>query len=234
MTMHTDSRAGMVRIVAEGLFGGEVAEHLSTLLHGDGRTAQVAHGPLGARLADFMTGGAACVRISWRDIGDEFDEFADAATAAGRPFLPVAFAHPYVRVGPAVVPGLAPCHACYSARVRQFADEGDSVNDECEQALSRDARLGVTGYPPHVAAMAAGLALAMLGPVDDACAQVRVGQLARIDCGTDVIRTWRVTPVHGCLACGPLTNDEARAKARRDRLRSLARPATGEAPGKER
>jgi bacteriocin biosynthesis cyclodehydratase domain-containing protein len=233
MTARTDSREGGVRIVADGRFGAEVAEHLAALLRVDGRGVQVAPGPLGAGLADFLAGGELCVRASWRDIDAEFAEFADAAMTARRAFVPVAFAHPYVRVGPAIAAGLAPCHGCYSIRARQFADAEDSVNDECERALGRDPRLGVSGHPPHVAAMAAGLVLGMLTPPGAPGAPVRAGRLVRIDCGTDEVRTWPVVSVHGCPVCGPVADHEAWAKVRRDRLRGLVRPATGDARGEE-
>jgi bacteriocin biosynthesis cyclodehydratase domain-containing protein len=231
MSSRADTPTHVVRIVADGAFGREVADHLAALLWLTGRAASVDPVPLDGDPSGLFSGADACVRASWRDIRAEWNESAEAALIAGRTFLPIAFAHPYVRVGPAVAPGLAPCHRCYSLRARQHANlvgDPNPVNDEYERALARDVRLGVTGYPPHIAAMAAGLAVTMLGA---AGGRPLVGWVARIDCGTDEVQNWRVIPTHGCQVCGPDLEPEARAKARRDRLRTLARPPVGDDSG---
>ncbi len=231
MSTRVDRPIGLVRIATDGAFGAEVAGHLADLLQLAGGSAEVVPEPPAGELAGFVSGVDVCVRASWRDVLAESAQLATAALTAGRTFLPVAFAHPYVRVGPLVVPGRAPCHRCYAVRVRQHANavgEQNAVNDAYERALRRDPGLGVTGYPPHVAAIAAGLAFDMLVALDGV---PRTGWVARVDCGTDEVRRWRLSPATACPVCGPDTDPEARAKLRRDRLRALARPPGAPADG---
>jgi bacteriocin biosynthesis cyclodehydratase domain-containing protein len=232
MTITEDEGVRQVRIVADGPFGSAVADQLSDLLAIAGCTARVARTPLDGPATGFMSGGDFSIRASWRDVRAELDEFAAAAAASGRPWLPVTSAHPYVRIGPAVVPGLAPCYACYSARVRQHADAagtlgslgGLGLGDQLQDAFTQLSELGVTGHPPHVAAVAAGLALIMLRAACGGDAPATAGRVALIDCDTDAIRWWQVIPAHGCPECGPAADHEAVGKARRDVLRALAIP----------
>lgn len=217
-----------VQILADGRFGDAVARDLVRLLAMSGRTARVVS-ERPRQLGSFVAAGELAVYASWRDVAAEFEEFSEAARTARRPWLPVAFAHPHVRVGPAVVPGLAPCYACYSIRVRQHSwAAGRDRDADVEQALNGDSRLGVEGFPPHIAAMAAGLGLAMLGAVTG---RARVGQVGLIDCDTDMIRRWRVVAADACPGCGPAAPaGAARARAARDSLLTLAGQASGMAP----
>jgi bacteriocin biosynthesis cyclodehydratase domain-containing protein len=214
-----------IQILADGRFGDAVAGGLVRLLTMSGRTARVVS-ERPRELSSFLAADGLAIYASWRDVAAEFEEFADAAKTAQRPWLPVAFSHPHIRVGPAVVPGLAPCYACYSIRVRQHSwVSGLGRDADLEQALNGDRQLGVEGFPPHVAAMAAGLTLAMLGA---AAGQAQVGQVGLIDCDTDSIRLWQVVPVDACPVCGATAPAaEARAKAARESLLGVASQATG-------
>ena len=214
-----------IRILADGRFGDAVAGEIVRLLTMSGHSAWVVS-ERPRELGSFLEAGGPAIYASWRDAAAEFQEFAAAARTAQRPWLPVAFSHPHVRVGPAVVPGLAPCYACFSVRARQHSwASGLRRDEDLEQALNGDRQLGVEGFPPHVAAMAAGLTLAMLGA---AAGQAQVGQVGLIDCDTDSIRLWQVVPVDACPVCGATAPAaEARAKAARESLLGVASQATG-------
>jgi bacteriocin biosynthesis cyclodehydratase domain-containing protein len=222
MTARSAVTAGLVRIVVDGAFGAEVADHLGVLIRSAGGITEVISESLEVRPDAAATGADLLVRASWRDIGTEFDVYAEAALGSARPFIPVAYGHPYVRIGPAVVPGGVPCHRCHAVRARQHATAEDAVNAECEVAMAADARLGVAGYPPHIAAVAAGSVLALLRPSGRDGPTVRTGRMTRIDCVTDEVVSWPVVAVHGCPVCGPDIDPEVRAKAGRDRLRAAA------------
>ncbi|MCO5991791.1 TOMM precursor leader peptide-binding protein [Actinoallomurus rhizosphaericola] len=171
-----DDTATDVRITADGDFGAAFAEHLRGLLASAG-------GPVRAGTPRID------VRASWRDVPSEFAAFGAAERPA--PWLPVAVAHPYIRVGPLFVSGRAPCHTCFRARTRQHEDP---VEEEIRQRLAADPGLGVRGFLPHQSMIAAGLALALLQGEER-------GTVAVIDCRTDEVATWRVTPAEQCPGC---------------------------------
>jgi bacteriocin biosynthesis cyclodehydratase domain-containing protein len=201
-----------VLIVTDGAFGEDVARRLVGLLALDGRTAAIG--------AEAGTGSASiAVRASWRDVEAEWDLFAAEVADAGVPWLPVAYDGTQVRVGPGVIPGGAPCYSCYRARVRQH----NVASPEFDPALLADPALGVREYPPHVAAMAAGLALVLLRAVADGASGT--GQLYTIDCDTDGIDWWHVVPAHACPECDSDRAFSARTQAGREAIRTLLRSA---------
>ncbi|WP_193318492.1 TOMM precursor leader peptide-binding protein [Nonomuraea phyllanthi] len=183
-----------VRIVAGGAFGRAVAHHLRALLAYARRPVEVAREPMRVPPGRFVAGGAFAVRAAWRDVGAEFEAFATAAGQARVPWLPVAMGHPYLRVGPAVVPGVSPCHACYLTRARQH---GTSADPALEEAMTADDKLGVRGFPPHLSMLAAGLALSLIRDAEAG----RAGRIMTIDTRTDEVNSWRVVPCHGCPGC---------------------------------
>lgn len=199
-------------LTADGSFGEDVARRLVGLLALDGRMAKI-----GSEAAIGSAGFV--VRASWRDVETEWDLFAAEAANAGVPWLPVAFDGTRVRVGPAVIPGRAPCYACYRVRVRQH----DVASPEVDSALLADPAVGVREYPPHVAVMAAGLALVLLRAVADGARST--GQLCMIDCDTDGLDWWHVVPAHACPECDPDPAFAARTQAGRDAMRTLLRSA---------
>ncbi|MFC4531076.1 TOMM precursor leader peptide-binding protein [Sphaerisporangium dianthi] len=180
-----DATAVDVRIVADGDFGVVVAEHLRSLLAMAGRPARVAREPA----LEFAAGGGFGVRASWRDLPVEFEAFAEAARPA--PWLPIAMASPYIRVGPVFVHGRAPCHTCYRSRVRQHES---LVEEEIRGRLAVNPRLGVRGFSPHHCMIAAGLALALMDGGEH-------GAVAAVDCRTDEVTPWRVVPAERCPGC---------------------------------
>lgn len=165
-----------VRVAADGDFGAAVAEDLRHLVASATEPVRAAWPRVD-------------VRASWRDVPDEFAAFGAAARPA--PWLPVAVAHPYIRVGPLFVPGRAPCHSCFRARARQHEDP---VEEEIRWRLAADPALGVRGFPPHQSMLAAGLALALLRGEER-------GTVTVIDCRTDEVATWRVVPAEQCPGC---------------------------------
>ncbi len=150
---------GGIRILAHGSFGNAVAEHL-TAASGPGECAvQVAGTSAGHGLCHFLSGGELGIMASSRDAPADLDAFAAAAAATGVTWLPVALGRRQARVGPVVVPGAAPCPACYSVRLAQHGQAARTVGEDVEHAFDQDEAPGVEGYPPHIAAIAAGLAL---------------------------------------------------------------------------
>jgi bacteriocin biosynthesis cyclodehydratase domain-containing protein len=209
-----------VQIVADGPFGLATATWLAGLLTAAGHRGQLA--PDDAPVATVLAAGDLAVRISWRDVHAEFDHFAAAAAHIGRPWIPVAMAHPWIRIGPAIVPGVPPCHACYQARVRQHQGPSAWWQDELQRRYAFDPAAGVAGYPPHAAAAAAALALDMIGA--SPAGRVQPGHVALLDYRSSEIHRWPVTAVQRC-ACDPAVTADPTAHSQPDRTRRLRRLA---------
>ncbi len=223
---------GYPLVIVDGRFGEQVGEALRGLLSLAGRTAHLAREPLGDDRDTLLSGAALCVRVSWRDVDAEFQEYAAAAESAGCPFLPVAFSHPQIRVGPLVVPGQPPCHSCFSTRVRQHSAAEDPLAEQVAAALRGSPGLGVTGYPPHLATLAAALVLNLMGGSWGGRGPQRPGWVSLINVDSDQVRTWAVSTTAFCPACSPPTERAALRKVRQDRLRALASPTVGPRDGR--
>lgn len=208
-----------VRVLACGPFGRDVAGHLGALA-GPGRCAvRRAPSPRSRGLRAFLAAGSLGILATYRDIDADLEAFASAAGAAGRPWLPVALSPGHVRVGPLTIPGTVPCPGCYAARRAQHG----WASGGWERALEQDHDLGIHGFPPHLAAMAAGLALTIAAPSEEPGTSRPDGALYLIDPATDAVSSWNVIPVHGCEACEPADRQAGAAAAGAERLRAAAR-----------
>jgi bacteriocin biosynthesis cyclodehydratase domain-containing protein len=213
------SHSSNIRIIAHGSFGHAVTEHLTAVSGRDGRAVQVAGVPSGHGLRDFLAGGNLGILASFRDVASDLDAFAAAAAWAGVAWLPVALSPHHARVGPLVVPGAAPCHVCYSARLAQHGQAAGTASTDLGHAFERDEALGVEGYPPHIAVIAAGLAMTLAYPRPGADLASR---LFLIDITSDAVASWRVISVQGCPECDSAANASAAMAERTGRLRALA------------
>jgi len=220
------SLSSSVRVLACGPFGRDVAGHLGALA-GPGRVAvRRARSPLSPGLPAFLEEGSLGILATYRDIDADLEAFASAAASAGLPWLPVALSPGHVRVGPLTVPGAVPCPACYAARRAQHG----WISGGWERALEQDHDLGIHGFAPHLAAMAAGLALAIAGPAEWPGRPRPDGALYLIDPARDAVSSWHVIPVHGCEACEPAVRRAGSAAAGLERLRAAAGPIAVTAP----
>ncbi|WP_163505186.1 TOMM precursor leader peptide-binding protein [Fodinicola acaciae] len=204
----------MIRIVADGGFGAATAKELTALL-GPEATAVTASwhepGP------DVLRGAAFAFFCSWRDVPADLDAFAALAGDAC-PWLPIVHSHPYVRIGPLAAPGGAPCQRCYQVRLAQHGHLRDAGQAELIELLSSRPDLGIDGFPPHIPLLAAGIGLGIM------TRSAAADEVTLVNTATDVVRHWKVVPVHGCADChhsGPANT--------RERVRGL-RAALADSP----
>jgi bacteriocin biosynthesis cyclodehydratase domain-containing protein len=208
----------MTAIVAEGSFGRALAETLRTLLGAD-HCRVPPPGRLKAEdLGACLVGVGFAVRVSWRDVPNEFQAFAAAAEAVRVPWLGVASGPGRIRVGPLVVNGRAPCHDCFVRRTRQH--EVDDRAEEIQHAYEALGELGVDGYAPHHVLLAAGQALALLEQAASPAISA-VGEVRLIDCHTDEVARREVVPAQGCRSCDPEHDALAWAASRQAQLLDL-------------
>jgi len=130
----------------------------------------------------------------WRPLEELCERIDEAAFAAGRPWLPVAFEHPWVVVGPWLEPPGGPCHHCYLDRRAQHRLRSDTVRAMTE-AYAADPDFGVKGHLPHHVRLAVGLA-------QQALRLREPGLVLSANTVGSRISTHRTVGVHGCPRCG--------------------------------
>jgi bacteriocin biosynthesis cyclodehydratase domain-containing protein len=82
-------------------------------------------------------------------------------------WLPVVYAHPVIRVGPVLSRRLPGCYDCLTGRELALKKDPRVTESLWDQYDSDDAA-GVRGHLPHHAALAAGLALALIADAEGA------------------------------------------------------------------
>ncbi|MCX4748198.1 TOMM precursor leader peptide-binding protein [Kitasatospora sp. NBC_01287] len=159
----------------------------------------------------------------WRPLEELCERVDEAAFAAGRPWLPVVFEHPWVVVGPWLAPPDGPCHRCYLDRRAQHRQHSDTVQALTE-AYAADPELGVSGHLPHHVRLAVGLA-------QQALRLREPGLVLSANTVGSRISAHRTVGCHGCPRCGQqdrLGVDGAVARVARS-LRTPALARTGSA-----
>jgi bacteriocin biosynthesis cyclodehydratase domain-containing protein len=208
-----------IRIGAHGSFGQDVAERLVELCGRAECAVRTIPGMPDDGLSSFLGGGGLGILSTCRDLTSDMDAFAAAAAAAQLSWLPVALDSGRVRIGPVLAPGAAPCYVCYSRRLAQHRPAVETANMDREHAFRQDDAHGVMGHPPHIAAIAAGLALTLAR----SSASDRPGRrLYFIDLISEAVSAYQVIPVHGCPACDSAADSNAADSERTGRLRALA------------
>ena len=189
----TPPHHGALVLLTDGRFGQAVAERVVA------ETGAVAVVPLqpGVRQLDDLVPQAGFVGLAlWRRSPSAIDA-VDVACARHRvPWSSVILDSRFLILGPIVVPGEGPCHACY--RRRRAAHLARPEREHALDALyDADVGVGCEGFPPSaVTIAAAGLAL------DRSEASISPGRIRRLDLLHCVLEETRVVRVHGCERCG--------------------------------
>ena len=105
--------------------------------------------------------------------------------------ISVVVVHPFIRIGPLMMRGRAPCRTCMDIRLRQHGDELDIAVAE---SLRADPALAVRGFAPHHAMIAAGLVLEL-------AAKSEPGAMAALDSRGDETTRSRLIAADGCPDC---------------------------------
>jgi bacteriocin biosynthesis cyclodehydratase domain-containing protein len=150
----------------------------------------------------------AIVTVTWRP-SDAMCERLDAhAFAAGVPWLPACLEHPYLSVGPWVLPPHGPCFRCVRARLSQHMPPG-AIGDVARRAYDADPACGPLGHLPSHARLVGGLILqALAGLVSaplpsgpDAWRDDGRLRMVRYQMGNGRFTSHQVIPCDSCPRC---------------------------------
>lgn len=162
----------------------------------------------------------AIVTVLWRP-SDALCERIDArAFATGVPWLPAFLEHPYLCVGPWILPPHGPCFRCVRARILQHAGPG-SYQGIVREAYDAEPAYGALGHLPAHVRLTGGLirrALAeltssTLHPGVDAWRDDPRLRMVRYQDGSGRFDSPPAIPLHGCQRC-----DQPPSAARQRRL----------------
>lgn len=177
---------------------GEFGEHVAALLRDNARWPVVT----ASSAADAIEKDSRAAIVSmWRPYPTACEEADALAFQQQRPWLPVVMDHPYVRVGPVVVPGRGACFACFTARYDQHDSQRD-ITAMLGAGFDREADLGVRGYLGHHARLAAALAQMALGDLSADWLATTAGQVLSFNVYRSAIRRHSVIARSGCPRCG--------------------------------
>jgi bacteriocin biosynthesis cyclodehydratase domain-containing protein len=195
-----------VHVLSAGDFGravaarmGEMLEIVVTEVRGHG--VSPASWPL-ARLH---------ILASWRPALSISRQVEASAFAWRVPWLPIVAEHPFIYIGPSIVPGVGPCYGCFRRRLMQHSGSND-LTDALQTHYENDPEAGPQGYLPTLATFSAMVACDIAERIahDPANEAGKVSQLH-----VPSLRTLQglVVGVHGCERCGSGRDERTRSHA---------------------
>jgi bacteriocin biosynthesis cyclodehydratase domain-containing protein len=195
-----------IHVIALGAFGEAVAKRMAEevgvhITYAKSDRIAPAEWPL-ARLH---------VLTAWRH-APSFADAVDAAAFAWRvPWLPVVAEHPFVYIGPAVLPGVGPCYTCFRRRLVQHSQTSD-LAEALHAHYEAEPPAGPKGYLPAAATLAAMKACELIDRIDSAPA-VEAGNVYQLHLLTCRTLSCGVVGIHGCRRCGTGRNERTRSYA---------------------
>lgn len=185
-----------VHIIAVGGLGASIARSMATY----GPTAMTYPDAKGHVVPAEWPLSSVHVLASWRPT-PRLTSLLDAAAFSWRvPWLPIICEHPYLRLGPAVVPGRSGCYGCFRRRLLQHSQRAD-----LDEALHREYDVNhhsgpagfLNAFAEFVAAAAWEIIQQMLVAPD-----AQAGQVRQLDMITLQTTLGHAVGVHGCPRCG--------------------------------
>lgn len=185
-----------IGVIATGEFGRDVCAHLADHECAIFHPLQLEmFGSLAARhqLEELELNGI--VFVMWRPFDADCEQVDDFAFSAGIPWFPMVLDHPFLNIGPWLVPPDGPCFRCMGTRLSQHT-AARSRRARIREAYDSNPEWGGYGHLPGHVQLACGLIKkAVEGKMES------VPDLIRYDLLTGVFSRHRVVARHGCPRC---------------------------------
>lgn len=193
-----------IHIITVGGFGEAVAREMATELDA---VITKSNGervfPGGWPLARFH------VLASWRQVPSIADQIDSAAFAWRVPWLPVIAEHPFVNIGPGVVPGVGACYACFRRRLLQHSQTADLI-EALELYYEANSKAGPQGYLPSAVSLTAMTACDLIGRLLHE-PSVEAAKVYQLNLLSFQMLKCSVIGVHGCRKCGSGRDERTRS-----------------------
>lgn len=151
------------------------------------------------------------VLASWRPVLSISQEVEMSSFAWRVPWLPIIAEHPYIYIGPSVVPGAGACYRCFRQRLMQHSSSAD-LSDALQAHYESVWEAGTRGYLPTMACFCAMIAC----DVAESLARDATGEAGAVrQIHVTSLRTLRgaVIGVNGCEQCGQGRDERTRSHA---------------------
>jgi len=195
----------LIHVVAVGGFGLAVAESLRNVLS----PIHVTQSPDGYVNSATWPETDALVLAAWRPEPKTAALLDTVAFQRGVPFIPAIMEHPYLRVGPTVVPGFGSCYHCFLQRLLQHAPAPHLTQALYDHYASHPTE-GPAGYPPFAVSVAAMTLAEILHNLATHPAS-QAGVVRQINVQTMKTTRSHVVGVHGCPRCGLRRTERTRS-----------------------
>lgn len=198
-----------IGLIATGEFGRDVCAHLVDHRYPVFHILQLEmFGPLGERhqIEELELDGI--VFLMWRPSDADCEPVEDFAFDVGIPWLPLVLDHPYISVGPWLVPPDGPCLRCLRTRLLQHTATR-SRRARIREAYDSNPEWGARGHLPAHVQLASGLikkaveggAKSPSGAAHESDNSYLTDDLVRYDLVTGIFSRHRVVACHGCPRC---------------------------------
>ncbi|AWK96227.1 TOMM precursor leader peptide-binding protein [Bacillus velezensis] len=138
------------------------------------------------------------------------------------PWLPIIMEHPYLRIGPLIIPGKGPCFHCFHARLLQHSPVPEYLK-KIDDHYAKHPEAGPKGYLRSFAGWSAAFVSIVLKSMEDG--ESLAGSMWQTNVLTrDSFRS-NTIGVHGCPRCGLKRSEKSRSV---DKLFESLQPLLGE------
>jgi bacteriocin biosynthesis cyclodehydratase domain-containing protein len=200
------SSVGRIHVLGVGAFGRAVAARLHDTL---GVVAVSEPDATGNIWSAGWPNADLHILAAWREAPTLMRSLDQAAFAWRVPWLSVVYDHPYLRVGPTVMPGAGPCYACFRGRLAQHSTMSDLV-DALHSHYDAHPDAGIRGFLPFHVTVASAITRAAVEAVRSRTPG-EPGTVRQINVDTMRLVQGRVVGVHGCERCGSARESRERS-----------------------
>ncbi|MCY8857610.1 TOMM precursor leader peptide-binding protein [Bacillus atrophaeus] len=215
-----------IHIMSSGAFGEEVAEQFSKRYQNTAVTALPE--PMYLLPSDRFPSARLHIFASWKSSSYISKQLDQLFFKWREPWLPITMDHPYVRIGPLVIPGEGPCFHCFESRSLQHSPVPQYVR-KMDDYYHRHPDAGPKGYLRSFAGWSAVFASTIIKSIDKD-APSSAGSIWQMNMLTRESFSSKTVGIHGCPRCGLKRPEENRSVAQlSESLQSLLGGRRGEA-----
>ena len=196
-----------VQILSVGAFGKAVATYMKEM------RSDLFETPVDNAILPLPTTWlpARCILLaSWKPVPPLCELLDDVCHKWDRPFLPLILDSRYMRLGPAIIPGLEGCWKCWNRRYRKqltFPEDYSALLSHYESEPGS----GPSGFLESFAMMGAARLSQIIDAIDSGVD--RAGFIWQLDMLTGAISTGKLIGIHGCERCGTGRREDVRSYA---------------------
>ncbi|KJJ41555.1 hypothetical protein UM89_12605 [Bacillus subtilis] len=196
-----------IHIMTTGDFGREVAQQLSKKI--DNIVITPLNEPLYLLPSDRFPSARLHIFASWKSSSFISKQLDQLCFKWNEPWLPITMDHPYIRIGPLVIPGEGPCYHCFESRYLQHSPVPQYVK-KIDTYYHSHPDAGPKGFLRSFAGWSAIFASTVIKSIDENELS-QSGRVWKLNMLTRESFSSQTISVHGCPRCGLKRPEENRS-----------------------